>query len=169
MEIDYRNVWMKENATAKRDAFALWAELGVLPASADANTRGSQLCIAAYEGEKLAALSTAYFEVLPRLSERFAFVRVLVGPDRRNEGVVNRLAIESYGVLEAWAEAHPEERVAGTAAIIVAPGALKGGYTKTGWVLVGYTDDDRPIAVRWFPHFRFEVAKPPRAMERMRG
>jgi len=154
MGIEFRNVWRKADAAVASDARGLWTELGVLP-PAERESRARELCVVGYDGARLVAISTAYVEPIQHLRQRFAFVRVLVHPDYRDRGVVVPLTVDANRVLETWAQTHPDEKVAGTAGIIITPGVMKGGYTTLGWVLVGYTPDNFPLVVNWFRHYRF--------------
>jgi hypothetical protein len=64
-------------------------------------------------------------------------------------------------LLEEWAKANPEEKVAGLIGF-VEPGAWgeaarmpRGPHF--GWTLVAYTHDGKQVRVVWFDHYRFEA------------
>jgi hypothetical protein len=62
-------------------------------------------------------------------------------------------------VLEPWSAAHPEERVAGIATILVSPNYAekqKRPVWEPGLTLIGYTPQGQQIRVAWFDHARVD-------------
>ena len=83
-----------------------------------------------------------------------------VDPDWRRSRAAFGLAIYTRHVLEQWSRDHPEERVAGLAAIIEAPELVarekEPFWPNTRFGLVGYTANGRQIRVSWFEDFRLD-------------
>lgn len=155
MTITYANAWRQNDPKLEQDAIALWAELGVLPAGQSPEERAKELSVVAYEDGKVIALTTMTVQQLDPVRQKFAFVRVLIAPDKRLQSMSTDLMRESRKVIEAHALTHPEENLAGMGAIFQAPGLGKkpigaGG----GTVLIGYTDEGYQVRIAWFDHFK---------------
>lgn len=62
-----------------------------------------------------------------------------------------------YDLVETYALAHPEENIAGLAAVVSSPvlGARPNPYPNgAGFVLIGYTPKGEQVRVSWFDHYR---------------
>ena len=70
------------------------------------------------------------------------------------------LVEESHRVLAAWAKAHPEEEVAGMAAVYENPGIGSRGIDYGNLVLIGYDARGQQMRVAWFPHAKVERRLP---------
>ncbi len=73
-------VWRQNNRGVEEDALALWDRLGILLPGTSPEERASELAIATYEGNTLAAVSTAKLLRHEPLRQRFAFVRFMRAP-----------------------------------------------------------------------------------------
>lgn len=157
-----RAVWGEPDLKVRADAVALWAELGILPAQVDPESRADELCTVAYVGERLVGVCTVTFQRLESLRRRFGFFRVLVHPDFRRLGINGELNHAAHDAIEAWSRAHPDEKVMGMAAIIQNRGLLASRqpafYPGRGLTLVGYTAGGERIRVAWFAHARLGEA-----------
>ena len=128
----------------------------------EVDRRASELCAAAYCGETLVGVSTAYVSYLEALQGRFAFFRCLVVPGEGQNETARSLAVLSRGLLERWSRDFSGEQVMGMAAVIPigayrddrgAPVWEEGGLNLN---LVGYTAGGDQIRVSWFRHARVE-------------
>tara|TARA_R110000868_G_scaffold334571_1_gene595293 strand:- start:307 stop:798 length:492 start_codon:yes stop_codon:yes gene_type:complete len=155
MTITYANAWRQNDPKLEQDAIALWTELSALPKGQSPDERAKELSVVAYEDGKVIALTTMIVQRLQQVRQDFAFVRVLVAPSHRLQSLSTDLMRESRKVIEAYALAHQEEKLAGMGAVFQAPGLGKnpigiGG----GTVLVGYTDEGYQVRIAWFDHFK---------------
>ena len=157
---DVRIAWRRDDPRIEADAIAMWTRLGVLPSDVTPEERARQLVAAVYIGDSLAAVSTAALEQVGFLRARMLVVRSMTAPEFRRSHAQIALAMPTRSVLEAWAKANPDEKVAGMIGF-VAPGAWGeaarmpvGPYL--GWQLVAYTHDSQQVRVIWFDHFRFD-------------
>src|SRR5882724_1351276 len=76
-----RPAWKLSDDTIARDAKALWLRLTTL-GPAEAERRVTELCAAAYAGDNLTGVATAYLDRLEMLRGRFAFFRCLIVPGK---------------------------------------------------------------------------------------
>ena len=159
-EFDVRVAWRRDDPRIEADAIALWTRLGVLPRDVTPEARAKQLIAAAYSGDRIVSLCTAVVERIDFLRARFLVMRSLTDPEFRRSHAQVALALPVKGVLEDWAAAHPEEKVAGVIGF-VEPGAW-GEFARLpvapiwSWTLVAYTHDGHQVRVVWFDDFRFE-------------
>jgi hypothetical protein len=155
LDITFRPAWGLDDPVIIRDAKELWLSLGALwPREVD--QRASQLCAAAYVGNTLVGVSTAYLDDLAILKSRFAFFRCVVSPQHRRQWVSYRLAPYSRDVLEKWSLANPDEKVMGMVAVIQGEN-YKERQHEPVWPrstlnVVGYTKLGDQIRVAWFKH-----------------
>lgn len=157
---DIRVAWRRNDAAIEADAIEMWTRLGILPAEVKPEDRARQLAAAAYEGDKLAAVATGVVEQIDFLRARFIVMRSMTAPEFRRTHAQVALALPTMTLLEEWAKANPEEKIAGLIGF-VEPGAWgeaarmpRGPYF--GWTLVGYTHDGKQVRVVWFDHYRVE-------------
>jgi hypothetical protein len=153
-----RVAWQRDDAGIAADAIEMWARLGILPLEVTPEDRAKQLVAAAYEGDRIAAVATGVAEQIDFLRARFLVMRSMTAPEFRRTHAQVALALPTMTLLEEWAKAHPEEKIAGLIGF-VEPGAWgeaarmpKGPYF--GWTLVGYTHDGKQVRVVWFDHYR---------------
>jgi hypothetical protein len=156
--IVWQTAWKLADPKIEADAKSLWRQLGVLPGGIDPNLRAEELVSAAYSGDALAAVSTAFVRDIPFLRQRFAMFRCVVAPEFRKHSVARKIAGHSKEVLEQWSYDNPGEGVMGMATVVQnadimakSRGAI---WRSSGLTLVGYTDDDEEIRVAWFEHAR---------------
>ena len=160
VEFEYRPAWRREDSRIEADAITFWRRLGILPSSVDPERRAKELAAVAYRDGMLVAVTTAKLTRLEMLRARFAMLRAAVDPDWRRSRVALGLAVYTRQLLEQWSHDHPEERVAGLAAIIEAPELVarekQPFWPNTRFGLVGYTRQGRQIRVSWFEDFRLD-------------
>jgi len=157
--IALRPAWKLSNPKIAEDAKAFWKRLGVL-STAEAERRISELCAAAYSGETLIGLATAYLESSETLRSRVAHFRCLVAPSEGRNETVRALAVLSRDLLEQWSRDNPQEEVMAMAATIPTnaypdirgePVWAEGGLNLN---LVGYSRAGEQLRVSWFGHAR---------------
>ena len=153
-EIRYIPVWQAHNPHIRADAMALWARLKVLPAQADPVARADEICMAAYDGNRLVGVETCRVRFLAALDARFAFTNVLVDPDYRQCGISSALLLHSYYLLAGWAQAHPEERLAGTGFVLVNPKLGRRPVVGDGFFLIGFSHEGHQLRITWFENYR---------------
>ena len=158
-QITLRPAWGLSDPKIAEDAKAFWRRLGML-GPAEVERRVSELCAAAYFGDTMMGIATAYLERLEMLRARFAFFRCLVPPSEQQNETARQLAVLSRDLLEHWSRDNPQEQVLGMAAVIPAnayrekrgePAWAEGGLNLN---LVGYTSAGDQVRVSWFAHAR---------------
>lgn len=156
--VEWRTAWRLADPKIEADAKALWRRLSVLPEGVDPDLRADELVSAAYVGDQLVAVSTAFIREIEFLRRRFAMFRCVVAPEFRRHSVSRKISGHSREVLEKWSFDRPEEEVMGMATVVqndeikAKPrGAI---WRSSGLTLVGYTNDGEEIRVAWFDHAR---------------
>ena len=159
-DVELRPAWRLGDARIEADAIAFWNRLGILPPNVRPEDRAKELVAAAYRDGVLIGVTTAAFDRLESLRARFAFARVAVDPGERRTHAAIALGVYTRDLLERWAEAHPEERIAGMAGVIenqeIVERLKEPYWPVTRLRLVGFMPDGRQIRVAWFDHFRLD-------------
>ena len=160
-DIYIRPAWRRDDAAIEADAIDFWTRLGILPQGVSPEQRAKELVVAAYRDGRLIAVTTAVLERIESLRGRFAVIRGAVDPDHRRTHVGIAIAIHARETLEAWAAAHPEEKIAGMAGVIenqdIAARLTEPYWPVTRLGLVGHMPDGRQIRVAWFREGRVDV------------
>lgn len=157
-DLDIRPAWRRRDAEIEADAIAFWRRLAILPPDVAPEDRAKELVAAAFREGELIGVSTATLGRIDSLRGRFAVFRVAVDPAHRRTHAAIALAVYTRDLLERWAEEHPQEALAGLAAVVENPeiaARLREPYwpvTRLG--LVGYTAQGRQIRVAWFRNGR---------------
>lgn len=158
---DIRIAWQRNDAGIEADAIEMWSRLHILPPEVRPEDRAKQLVAAAYSEGRIAAVATGVVEQIDFLRARFLVMRSMTAPEFRRTHAQVALALPAMTLLEEWAKANPEARVAGLIGF-VEPGAWgeaarmpRGPHF--GWTLVAYTHDGKQVRVVWFDHYRFEA------------
>jgi hypothetical protein len=165
--ITTRVAWRRGDAQLEQDAVDFWRRHQLLPEGVSPEARAADLCIAAYQGEELVAVSTVALQYIPSLRARLAMARVAAAPEQ-HRGMVRTAAYTiaaSIGAVRDWAREHPQERVMGLATIT---SALRYETKRQAvWrcrgeaiALIGFTPEGYPIRATWFPGARTDP--PPR-------
>jgi hypothetical protein len=155
-EITYREVWQQGDARAQDDAIAFWRGQNLLPAKADHRLRAAQLCVVAYEGDQMIAVSTINVRNMVMLKGKFAMFRCAASPDHRRGGLATQMAARSRRVIEAWSAQHLDRQILGMACVVQGPelSAKKSSpiWPQSGMNLAGYNNAGQQIRVAWFAH-----------------
>lgn len=163
--IEYLPVWRRDDERVMRDAVEMWQAEGALPVGVDPAERARELVIAIYDGETLAGCLTADFHPLRELGEKFAFARSFIRPAWRGARLTDRLMVDGHAELGRWAALHPDEKLAGSAAIYQNHNLGARPVEPSGLTLFGYTGKGLQKRVLWFDHYRLPVAEPAHAEE----
>ena len=152
-KITYVSAWQKRDERRERDAIALWKEHGVLPPGVTPEERAREICCLAYDGKRLAAISTIDIRPYrPLLNKRFGFLRVFTSPEYEGREISIGLAKECRRLLEEWSVANPSEKLDGMAAVYQSPKYGKYPVGKSGLTLTGFTPEGHQVVVVWFNH-----------------
>ena len=153
--IEFRDVWQKADTQAEADAVEMWQRLGILPQGVDPRQRVKELAVLAYENNKLVAISTVTLDMLQVVRTKMAFFRALVDSEYRSQKVLVPLTYAIHQAMEQYASAHPELKIGGTAAVVVAPNTIYKPVGSAEMILIGYTARSEPVLLRWFDGYRF--------------
>lgn len=157
-DVDLRPAWRLGDPAIEADAIAFWRRLAILPTDVAPEERARELVAAAYREEALIGVSTATLGRIETLRGRFAFFRVAIDPTHRRSHVAIALAVYTRDLIEQWAEAHPEQGLAGVAVVIenqeIAARLREPYWPVTRLGLVGHMKDGRQIRVAWFRNGR---------------
>lgn len=156
--VEWRVAWRKDDPALEADAIALWRRLDVLPPDVDPTDRAKELCVLAYVGGAVAAVSTAVIRELPFLRNRFAMFRCAVAPEFRRHSLGRIISREAREAVEAWSLENPEEAVMGLATVVqstdIQAQSRAAVWRSSGLTLVGYSENNEQIRVAWFGHAR---------------
>ena len=153
--IEFRDVWRKDDKQAEADVIALWQRSGVLPKGVDPRQRAKEICVLAYENGALVAVTTVTLDMLQVVRTKMAFFRALVDSEYRSQKVLVPLTYAMHQAMERYAIAHPDLKIGGTAAVVSAPNTIYKPVGSAEMILVGYTTRNEPVLLRWFDHYRF--------------
>ncbi len=152
-KIKYVPGWQKRDPELEADAIALWKAHGVLPAGVKPEERAREICCLAYDGNRLAGISTVGIQPWrPLLNKRFGFLRVFTAPEFEQQEIAIGLAIECRRILEEWSVANPGEQLFGMAAIYQSPKLGRYPVGKSGLTLAGFTPEGHQLRIAWFNH-----------------
>ena len=158
--IELREAWRSDDPGIARDAIAFWRRLGNLPADASPAERAREAVVAAYRDGQMVGIITASVGLLEKVRARIAMLRGSVDPEFRRSHVGIAMFSRALEILEAWAAANPEERVAGIGGILesreLRAAQLLPSWPQTRFNLIGFTPDGRQIRLRWFRDFRLD-------------
>jgi hypothetical protein len=159
-DVEIRPGWRRDDAELEADAIAYWERLGNLPPDTPPEARAKDLVLGCYRDGRLIGVQTAVLARLDFLGARFALLRASVDPEERRGHAAAAMGYAARSLLEFWSARHPEEKLAGTAAILesreLAEIARIPYWPGTRLLLAGYTKDGRQIRVSWFSHYRLD-------------
>lgn len=155
MAITFAEAWRKSDTQLEAEARAFWMSLDVPLINDASEQRPMQLAVIAYDEGKLIAVSTVEILFFDLLQQKFGFMREFVANDQPYEEISGALTQKTRAIVEAHARAHPEENIAGLAAVLQTPGIGQRAVSPgSGLVLMGYTDKNEQVRACWFDHFR---------------
>lgn len=153
--VEFRDVWRANDPQAEADAIAMWQRMGNLPQGVNPHARAKELCVVAYENQRLIAITTVTLDMLQVVRTKMAFFRALVDDQHRAQKILVPLTYALHQAMERYAQAHPELKIGGTAAVVAAPNTIYKPIGSAEMILVGYTPRNEPVLLRWFDSYRF--------------
>ncbi|VEU36866.1 unnamed protein product [Pseudo-nitzschia multistriata] len=162
-EIRYENVWQKMDGKARIGAKKLWDDTfgDAMPCKVK-NERLGALCVVAFSGDEVVAVSTVVIEMNSSLYCKVGWLRCLVKEEFRRRGIFTEIMSRCKIALEEWAIENP---LAGLLAMGVMLELKFDGknlnnkdpvWPKTGLTLVGYTQRGVQIRIAWLKQARVE-------------
>jgi hypothetical protein len=159
-DIRFESAWQEADPVIERDALVFWETHSLMPKNAVVSNRLRELCTAAYDGDRLIAISTAKLTEVAFLRSRIAMWRCAIAPDRRGRHLSTEMGRYSRQVLEEWSRANPHERVMGMGTTVQTANLdqkkKRPVWKASGLVFVGYSAQDQQIRVAWFDHAEIE-------------
>lgn len=159
-DVVFKDAWLRDDPQLEADAKAFWTTFGL--AEAERERRAKELIALAYIDGKLAGVSSAKLMVMPVLRARIAYYRCAIVPEFRRKDLSYRLSGHARRLLEDWSKEHPEEKLAGLAAVIQAA-EYQGKQLEPTWPehglhlnLACYLQTGEQLRVAWFDHGRLE-------------
>lgn len=156
-EIKYVKTWQKNDARIEQDVLQAWKDHNILPTGAAPLQRVKEVCVVAYDGDKIAGISTMELVEYPPLRQRFGFFRAFTLPDYGRQDIARHLAVHCRDVLCQWSLDHPRAKIAGMMAIYQAKGLGHKPVGFSGLTLIGYNSLGHQVRVIWFDHAEIEV------------
>jgi hypothetical protein len=152
--IVFKDVWLKNDSKVETDAIAAWDAAGDRLGKLTSAERAKILSVVAYDGDRLCGTATGQVRYLGLVRENMAFLQAFVVPEYRSHSVVIGLASAFHAVMQRFAASNPQFHIGGIAARIVVDGVSEKPVGRSGMVLIGYTEDNVPVKIRWFDHYR---------------
>lgn len=157
-QITYRTAWQKKDEQIIRDACLLWTEMGATKEPVQGMQRAQLLCVVAYDGNKLVAVSTIDVGMQQQLHAKVCRFRCLVRPKYRRRHVATELANRCLVVTEEWSNENPSFKVLAFLIRVESPNLLMKTYEPV-WNnklnFIGYSKEGLPLYLRWFGHAYF--------------
>eukprot|EP00536_Pseudo-nitzschia_multiseries_P008946 jgi/Psemu1/297096/fgenesh1_pm.238_\ len=156
--IKYKLAWAQSNEKITKDACELWKELGMMSEVAQGLQRAKHLCIVAYDGDLLVAVSTVTLAMQEQVYAKAAYFRCLVRPKYRRRHIATELATRALVSMEQWSAQFPEHKVLAFAIRVETQDLVLKCYQPV-WNnkvnFIGYSQDGFPVYLRWFRHASF--------------
>ena len=146
---------MKNDPTIRQDALQLWKDAGLLQNGEVGMERAKLLCVVAYDGAKLVAVSTVAVYRQTQVGVNGGHFRALVHPQYRRRNIGTELALRCLYATEEWSRANPTAKVM-CFVIPVETQVLFPKCTKPTWHglmnFIGYSEQNVPLYLYWFKH-----------------
>lgn len=157
-EITYKIAWQKKDEKIMKDAGTVWQETGAVKDPAQAIQRAQFLCVVAYDGNELVAISTVIVGMQTQVCAKACFFRCMVRPDYRRRHIATELAKRSLVVTEEWSKENPSKKVSAFV-MRIETRILSVKCYQPVWDnkinFIGYSEDGLPLYLRWFKHASF--------------
>jgi GNAT superfamily N-acetyltransferase len=157
-EISYKIAWQKKDKKISKDACRLWTEMGAIREPSQGIERSQLLCVVAYDGDKMVAVSTIQVGPQPQVYSKACFFRCVVHPDYRRRRIATELAKRCLVVTEEWSLENPSYQVLAFVIRVETPLLVLKSY-KPVWNnklnFIGYTQEGLPLYLYWFKHAQF--------------
>lgn len=157
-EITYKIAWQKNNEKISKDACALWMESGAMKQPEAGIARAKLLCVVAYDGDKLVAVSTITVGVQQQVYAKVCHFMCIVRPEYRRRHIATELAMRCLVVTEGWSKANPTYKILAFVIQVQTQDLVMKCY-KPVWNnkinFIGYSQEGAPLYLRWFRHAYF--------------
>lgn len=158
-EITYKIAWQKKDEKISKDACRLWTEMGAIREPSQGMDRAKALCVVAYDGDTMVAVSTIMVGSQPQVYAKACFFRCVVDPNYRRRHIATELAKRSLVVTEEWSKENPTYQVLAFVIRVETPLLVLKTY-KPVWNnklnFIGYTQQEGlPLYLHWFKHAQF--------------
>jgi hypothetical protein len=157
-QITYKVAWQKKDEKIMKDAIGFWAGIGAVKDPSQGMKRAQFLCVVAYDGESMIAVSTIEVGMLPQVYAKVGYFRCLVHPQYRRRHIATELANRCLVVTEEWSLENPSFGVLAFAIRVETPALVMKSY-KPVWNnklhFIGYTQEGLPLYLKWFKHAYF--------------
>ena len=151
-----KGCWRSADAVIQRDVLKFWREEDLLPDVADAAKRLKEVCVVAYDGDRIIGALDAQIRRLDVVRARFAVLRVAIANDRKHARLGSDLVGLAMHLLEQWSIQNPAEKLCGIARIVHAKQidelARQPVWEPTKLTLIGYNAKGAQIRIAWFGH-----------------
>jgi len=159
-DYDLRPAWRLGDPQIEADAADFWRRLGLLPPGTSPEERAKELVTVAYHDGQIVGVTTAQIGLLEQVRATTAMLRGAVDPAHRRFHVGRALLLCAWDILEGWAIAHSEEKIAGISGVVEANELREAQRQPVGPMLgfsvIGFTPDGCQIRLAWFDHFRYD-------------
>mmetsp|Transcript_18692 Transcript_18692/g.20927 ORF Transcript_18692/g.20927 Transcript_18692/m.20927 type:complete len:204 (+) Transcript_18692:140-751(+) len=154
-EITYKVAWQKNDVQINEDAINIWIEMGAIKAKSQGVPRAKMLCVVAYDGKKLVAVSTIGVYPQEQTMVKGSHFRCVVRPAYRKRNIATELALRCLHTTEEWSKENPSFKVMNFT-ITIETQALFPKCRKPTWHglvnFIGYTEQGLPVYVYWYKH-----------------
>lgn len=154
-EITYKIAWQKKDEKIAKDACAIWKEMGALKDLSQGIERAKMLCVVAYDGDKLVAVSTTAVDVQQQVYVKACHFRCVVRPEYRRRHIATELAMRCLVVTEEWSKENPSYKVLAFVIRVETQDLMMKCY-KPVWNnkinFIGYSEQGMPLYLRWYRH-----------------
>lgn len=162
--ISYKVAWQKKDEKIMLDACSIWAEMGAIKEPSQGMKRAQLLCVVAYDGDKLVAVSTIEVGMQPQVYAKVCYFRCVVRPEYRRRHIATELANRCLVVTEEWSKENPSYQVMAFVIRVESTNLLMKTY-KPVWNnklnFIGYSQQGLPLYLRWFQHAYFGEKQDP--------
>lgn len=156
-KFNYVTAWRKNDPKIERDVIDAWKANNILPKDVDPEKRVKEVCVVAYDGDKVAGISTIDINLYQPLRRRFGYFRAFTLPDYGRQDIARHMAVHCRDALSQWSRDNPKEDVAGMLAVYQAKGMGRTPVGFSGLTLIGYNSKNQQIRVVWFDHVTIDV------------
>ena len=150
----YHFVWRKNIPALRERVKTFWAQNDRMPHSDEIEQRLDELVNVATLRNDVVAVSSAAPKTFLREDLSFAFYRTSVGAEYRKSGMSNMMLNVAWVHMTQWSIDNPEAQLKGMGWVYENPVYDNRVVPQrpNGFNLMGYTDNKRPIYLKWFQH-----------------
>jgi hypothetical protein len=159
--IRYANVWNKDDENVQKGVMDLWDnQFGDGMTTEMKKKRLGSVCVVAYDGEQVIAVSTLVINPNKGLWCKIGYFRCMVRSNYRLKGVATQLAVECKQVLAEYSKIHPSENIKAFGTMVdgkhLGEKGRKPFWPKTGMTIIGYNELGMQFRIAWLDSARVE-------------